>query len=194
MNETILQEEQVQAAIEHMNHDHQKNLVAYARVLADSSWAQSALITALDANGFDLLVDDGNGRQETQRIEFLQPVEDVGQLRFAFIQLAEQADPPDGIQRVATARVETPKAARYLKALCNHFNRKADGNYDDNYGRVQFPFGDCEFRAEEDALLIHVVAESETMFIRVKHVVADHVERFAASEELHVNWVDEETS
>lgn len=131
MNEMNLPEERVLAAIEHMNQDHQKNLVAYARVLADAAWAQSATLTAVDTHGFDLLVTDGNGRQETRRLEFLQPVQDAGQLRHAFIRLAEQADPPDGSQRVATAHVETGKASRYLKALCNHFDRKVTASYDD---------------------------------------------------------------
>ena len=86
--------------------------------------------------------------------------------------------------------MNTTKASRYLKALCNHFDRKANARYDDSSGHVQFPFGECTLRATEDALLIQVVAESETMLARVKHVVADHLVRFGVNEELVVNWVD----
>lgn len=100
--------------------------------------------------------------------------------------------PADGIQRVATARVMTLKASRYLKALCNHFDRKANAHYDDTSGQIQFPFGECTLEVIDDALLIQVVAESETMFTRVKHVVADHLVRFAVKEELTVNWADTE--
>lgn len=110
--------------------------------------------------------------------------------RLANVQLDEKADPPDGIQRVATAHVETAKASRYLKALCNHFDRKAVATYDDENGCVQFPFGHCDLHAKEDALLITITADSETRFNRTKYVVADHLIRFGSKEELHVIWVD----
>ncbi len=90
----------------------------------------------------------------------------------------------------ATAHVETAKASRYLKALCNHFARKVQASYDDDYGRVQFPFGDCELRATADALHITVTAVNKTMFVTAKDVVADHLVRFGEKEELTVNWVD----
>jgi len=109
------------------------------------------------------------------------------------IHLADQADPADGNQRVATARVMTPKASRYLKALCNHFDRKANAHYDDTSGQIQFPFGACTLQVVDEALLLQVTAESETMFTRVKHVVADHLVRFAVKEELTVHWVDAES-
>ena len=90
----------------------------------------------------------------------------------------------------AQATVPTQKAARYLKALCNHFDRKATASYDDVNGRVQFPFGECTLQAQADALQITVVAESETMLARTKHVVADHLVRFGHKEELQVNWLE----
>lgn len=192
MSELTLPEERVLGAIEHLNREHQQTMLTLARALADAAWAQSATLTALDARGLDLLVTDGNGRQETRRLEFQQPIQDVEQLRQALMQLADRANPPDGLQRVATARVATPKAVRYLKALCNHFDRKATATYDDVSGRIQFSFGDCELRAADDALLITVRAESDTMFTRVKDVVADHLVRFGNKEELVVNWVEAE--
>jgi hypothetical protein len=90
----------------------------------------------------------------------------------------------------AAAHVETAKASRYLKALCNHFARKVTACYDDVNGRVQFPFGDCELHATADALHITVTAVDETMLARTKDVVADHLVRFGEKEELAVNWVD----
>lgn len=186
--------EVVQGVIQHLNIDHQTAVLNYARRLAGAFWAQSAEVTHVDLVGFDLLVRGGNGRTEPIRIPFPEPIQSVDELRLAFVQLATQADPADGLQRVATAQVNTTKAARYLKALCNHFDRKANARYDDSSGHVQFPFGECTLRATEDALLIQVVAESETMFARVKNVVADHLVRFGVNEELLVNWVDSETS
>lgn len=190
MTEIYLPEEITSGVIEHMNREQQNSLLACARRLAGLPWAKTATLTTLDASGFDLLVGDGNGHQETHRIQFPQLVADAAALRMAFIQLADQADPADGIQRLATARVVTPKASRYLKALCNHFDRKANARHDDTSGQVQFPFGKCTLQVVEDALLIQVMAESESMFTRVKHVVADHLVRFAVKEELTVNWVD----
>lgn len=90
----------------------------------------------------------------------------------------------------ATAHVRTAKASRYLKALCNHFARKVEARYDDDYGRVQFPFGDCELQATADALHMTVTAVDETMFVTAKAVVADHLVRFGEKDELTVNWVD----
>lgn len=89
----------------------------------------------------------------------------------------------------AFARVETAKAPRYLKALCNHFAHKVTASYDDMNGRIQFPFGDCELNATADALYITVTAPDEMMFARTKDVVADHLVRFGEKEELTVTWL-----
>lgn len=90
----------------------------------------------------------------------------------------------------AHARVETPKASRYLKALCNHFNRKVTAEYDDNRGTVQFGFGDCEMDADDHVLVIRVQADNDENFARVKYVVSDHLERFSGDEALQVAWVE----
>lgn len=92
--------------------------------------------------------------------------------------------------KTANAHVETAKASRYLKALCNHFNRKVTAEYDDNHGSVQFGFGRCEMDATPDALIIRVQAQDDENFARVKHVVADHLERFAVNDALQVQWVE----
>ncbi len=185
-----LPEEVVQGVIHHLNSDHQAAVLNYARQLAGADWAQSAEVTGVDGVGFEMLVGDGNGRSETIRITFPEPIQSPNDLRMAFVKLADQADPADGVQRTATAEVLTDKSSRYLKALCNHFDRKAEARYDDNSGHVKFPFGECTLHASEKALLLQVVAESETMFARVKHVVADHLIRFGTKEELVVEWVD----
>lgn len=88
----------------------------------------------------------------------------------------------------ANMQVQTPKATRYLKALCNHFNRKVTAEYSDQHGTVQFGFGYCEMDATDDLLSIRVQAEDEENFTRVKYVVADHLERFAADDELQLTW------
>ena len=193
MNQTEnLAPEVIRGVIQNLNADHQTAVLNYARQLAGAFWAQSAQVIQVDVVGFDLLVRGENGRTESIRIPFPKPIQSADELRLAFVQLADQVDPADGLQRMAAAQVDTAKAPRYLKALCNHFDRKATARYDDNSGHVQFPFGECTLRADENALLIQVVAESETKFARVKHVVADHLARFGVNEELVVNWIDAE--
>jgi hypothetical protein len=180
----------VTGAIAHMNADHQKALLDYARGLVGCTWATSAEMTTLDATGFKLQV-QGEGRTETHRIAFPHPVQDGQLLRTTLVQMAQQTrsvDAPDGLRRVARARVETPNALRYLKALCNHFDRGATGQYEGERGTVQFSFGMCELEAQADALLLQVEAESDTMFERVRHVVADHLVRFGNKETLTVAW------
>ena len=92
----------------------------------------------------------------------------------------------------AQTTVETPKASRYLKALCNHFNRKVTAEYSDTTGNVQFGFADCQMEADNQKLVIHIQAESEENFGRVKFVVTDHLVRFANNEDVAVVWVDQE--
>lgn len=194
MTEVIISPEQAAEAISLMNDHQQPVLLNFARVLAGAPWAQTVRLTAVDAAGFELLMQDDNGRRETSRLSFAQPVADADGLRWAFIQLADEADRPDGAIREAAAVVPTPKASRYLKALCNHFDRKGNASYDDNEGHVQFPFGTCDFRADDATLHIHVSADTDTRLTRVKMVVADHLIRFAASEDLTVDWVAPETT
>lgn len=91
----------------------------------------------------------------------------------------------------AHTQVTTPRAGRYLKALCNHFNRKVTASYKGHRGMVQFGFGRCEMSADADTLSIRVEADNADNFARVKLVVADHLERFSAAEALRVLWIDQ---
>ena len=90
------------------------------------------------------------------------------------------------------ASVETKKASRYLKALCNHFNRKVTAEYDDAQGTVQFGFADCHMNANENTLLINIQAEDDENINRAKFVMSDHLIRFAPNEDLSVVWIDED--
>lgn len=88
------------------------------------------------------------------------------------------------------AQVETEKAARYLKALCNHFSHKVTAEYTDNHGSVQFGFGSCEMDADGNKLIMHITADDAQNFERVKHVVGDHLTRFSGDEALQVEWTE----
>jgi len=91
----------------------------------------------------------------------------------------------------AHATVETEKASRYLKALCNHFDRKVTAEYNDTQGTVAFGFGDCQMEATDNTLQISIQAETDENFGRVKYVISDHLIRFAPNEDLSVDWVEE---
>ena len=88
------------------------------------------------------------------------------------------------------ANVPTAKASRYLKALCNHFDRKVNATYDDLLGKVEFGFAYCEMRASEGALVIDIQADDLAGFERAKYVVDDHLTRFAPTESLEIDWQD----
>jgi uncharacterized protein len=90
----------------------------------------------------------------------------------------------------AHMQVQTEKASRYLKALCNHFNRKVTASYDDQHGSVQFGFANCEMDATEDVLAIHVQADDEENFARVKAVIVSHLEKFTGDENVEMIWVE----
>jgi hypothetical protein len=90
----------------------------------------------------------------------------------------------------AQAKVETEKAERYLKALCNHFNKRVTAKYGDNHGSVQFGFGNCQMDADANALVIRIQAEDDENFARVKYVVADHLERFSGDDALQIQWME----
>ena len=94
----------------------------------------------------------------------------------------------------ADAHVQTTKGSRYLQALCGHFSRKTEADYNAERGRVDFGFGSCELRAEAEALLLQVEAPDAESFARVKNVVGGHLERFAAKDELKVRWTDDKPS
>ena len=92
---------------------------------------------------------------------------------------------------IAEVQIATDKASKYLKWLCGHFRIKVDAEYDDTHGEVHFPFGQCEMWAKPEELAIRVESEDAVSFARIKHVVGDHLERFAHKDSIRVTWVDQ---
>lgn len=91
----------------------------------------------------------------------------------------------------ADGQVETPKASRYLKALCNHFDRKVTATYNDNHGNVQFSIGTCEMDADDQGLRFRAEADNAENLNGVKEVISSHLERFSGEDALQVQWVDQ---
>lgn len=93
--------------------------------------------------------------------------------------------------KIAESTVETPKAARYVKALYNHFEPKAqNAEYADDDAKIEFPFGRCQMKASENSIFLHVEGEEGENFERIKAVVGGHLERFSGREALEVTWTD----
>lgn len=101
MTPAQLPHETIQRAIAHMNEDHQDALALYARVLGGVQGVQQARVTAIDAAGFDLLVVTGEGQRQTIRLDFLDPLQDVSEMRAAFVELARHAGKLDGARPAA---------------------------------------------------------------------------------------------
>lgn len=88
----------------------------------------------------------------------------------------------------AQTRIQTDRASRYLKALCNHFSRKVSAQYSDNEGVVQFGFADCEMVADDHSLKITVEADNTENFERVKYIIHEHLQQFTSDNNLVVIW------
>lgn len=91
----------------------------------------------------------------------------------------------------AQAAVATPKASRYLKALCNHFSHKVTAEYTESQGKIQFGAANCVMNAQDDTLVIEIQSEQTADRDRIKQVMASHLERFAPGENLVITWVDQ---
>lgn len=87
------------------------------------------------------------------------------------------------------ARVETPKASRYLQQLCKHFAHKVDAEFDAEKGRAALPGGETRLAADADALSIAVEGAAPADMVRVRFVVEEHLLRFAFREDMQpLDW------
>ncbi len=92
------------------------------------------------------------------------------------------------------ATIETNKAERLMKALCNHFARKINAHYEGNKGYIEFVgMGKCEITATASSLTLQVDAENEDNLSRLKQVVADHLLRFMPGETIQISWKEPTT-
>lgn len=89
---------------------------------------------------------------------------------------------------VATARVPTEKASRYLQQLCKHFAHKLPVAFDEHKGSISFSSGECALAADGETLTISATAPDATNIDQLKDVIVRHLVRFAFREELQVDW------
>jgi predicted peptidase len=91
---------------------------------------------------------------------------------------------------IQIATIETDKAERLMKALCNHFARKITARYEGDKGYIEFRDGKCEMTATSSALTLQVEAENAESLSRVECVVVDHLLRFTPRENIQISWKD----
>lgn len=97
----------------------------------------------------------------------------------------------------STARVRTDRPGRYAKQLASHFGRKISTNWDPDAdrGNLTFPAPEgtdlpptsCDLIASDGILMMSIEGEAETVE-RLERVVAVHLIRFGAKDELEVEW------
>lgn len=86
------------------------------------------------------------------------------------------------------AIIDSTKASTYLKKFCRHFSHKLPTKFDDNHGRVDFPYGPCDLTAMDSQLIFNLKSENDELMAKLQDVVARHMERFAFRDEIKVRW------
>jgi uncharacterized protein len=93
---------------------------------------------------------------------------------------------PDRVS--ATAFVATSRPERYIKQLVSHFGNKVKTDYTDEGGRLEFDFGICDLKAVPTGIDLIGIAEDAARLETLKDVVARHLVRFGANDQLSVSW------
>lgn len=88
----------------------------------------------------------------------------------------------------ASAHVVTATPGRYIGRLCKHFAHKIPVSYDEQQGRIEFPFGLSLLQADASGLTLRVESNSRENLEKMQGVVASHFERFAWQEALSLDW------
>ncbi|WP_406482780.1 DUF2218 domain-containing protein [Streptomyces platensis] len=90
---------------------------------------------------------------------------------------------------LSTARVATARPARYVKQLVSHMGHKADAaRTSDGRGTITVASGTCTLTPTTDQLELTAIAVDAESLTRVQDVITRHLVRFAAQEELVVEW------
>jgi hypothetical protein len=91
----------------------------------------------------------------------------------------------------ATAFVVTQRPQRYIKQLVSHFGNKVRTEVTDTGGRLEFDFGSCDLHAAPSGIELTGTSEDQAQLETLKDVVARHLIRFGANDELVVFWTPE---
>jgi hypothetical protein len=87
-----------------------------------------------------------------------------------------------------TAFVATSRPERYIKQLVSHFGNKVKAELTAEGGRLEFDFGTCDLKAVPTGIELIGTAEDPAQLVTLKDVVARHLVRFGANDQLSVSW------
>jgi len=88
---------------------------------------------------------------------------------------------------VATTRVPTAHASRYLQQLCKHWGHKYTVEFTPQNGRIEMSAAVLILDADPEGLGLQLTAAPEDLE-RMEAVVAAHLQRFAFKEDLAFDW------
>ncbi|MDI1309886.1 MAG: DUF2470 domain-containing protein [Methylotenera sp.] len=77
--------------IEHMNADHVHSLIAYSKHFHNINATQAEML-GIDADGFDAKVNIADGKTQTLRFNFEQPIHDAQSARMALVNMSKAAN------------------------------------------------------------------------------------------------------
>ncbi len=84
---------------------------------------------------------------------------------------------------VSVARVPTLSASRYLQQLAKHWSHKMEVSFTAEEGSIAFPNGaHLAMRADSETLDLVLTVQEDGDSLRMREVVASHIDRFAFRE------------
>jgi len=84
---------------------------------------------------------------------------------------------------VSVARVPTLSASRYLQQLAKHWSHKMEVSFTAEEGTIAFPNGaHLAMRADSETLDLVLTVPEDGDALRMREVVASHIDRFAFRE------------
>lgn len=75
-----------------------------------------------------------------------------------------------------------------MKALVNHFGRKAKAAYEGDSGFIEFAFGRCDIQTHAKTLSFTLDSPGHEEVDRLKMVVDKHLARFSQNEIVGLEW------
>jgi hypothetical protein len=89
---------------------------------------------------------------------------------------------------IKISTIETDKAERLMKALCNHFARKITARYEGDKGYIEFGDGKCEITSTPSMLIFQAEADTADGLDHVKRAVEKHLLRFSPEDNFQIHW------
>lgn len=89
-----------------------------------------------------------------------------------------------------TGRALTTRPGRYLKQLCSHLSEKLEVTASAEEGTVVFETAITTLTVREGSLEVAITGAEDLHVFRSMGIVAGHLEKFCAKEQLVVQWDD----